>query len=1257
MSNNSPSTHTSLASSSVITVQRGAGQVADSIHIRSASPAEGALLAARALKASAGHKLPSNDPADDNLNTNERWSHSTGSSAPDRRGRSSAARSATEERSWQKSAISPSASPGVGYRVSPHGSPSRFRKPNGDRLGDYLPGKVDIARRRNASGNSTRSATPTLGLGKLPDLKVPMSDSSRAYARSPLSPPIMQPLTPGTAGLTTPSGAAEGNDYFGLGIAVTKDNTPKPGDPTPLSPNHPHYTNRRANFAPQESPNQDKKVMRVTKEKRERDKKTMLSKALEKANTAVLLDNAQNFAAALDAYSDACGLLEQVMERTTGPEDRAKLDAIRNTYATRMEELTVMQNPDAEDGAEKQLPPRPDSNGSDDIVPQLDFLSPVSPLVGPSSVNANNADVSNNSLPPSATHVAHAGGRTRDSFLTDAIREVEGSRTGGFLGPLWERSKSPMSALDENGRSKDALYSVDAPAPLRTPSPQPPQKPNAGATDESGEPGSWLNTIDESDSDSASVHSGKRSSALRRRDLSNGAHKPPTDFDTAFDEAVEAAYEEGYEPDQGDEEQQMMDDIAKDYMDEDFNFNIKSMSSLPRQSDSTAQSRNTLQSSIAGTNRDTTATTLTTLDEDTGVFPRARHQAQSSTSTAQTTGDESGPTSAHLDASAGAIDKRRRLSNASMAPSIEGNISITARRRRAPSTASKRTDMSHRDLDVTPWEAADRAEVTPWETHALTQSEVTPWETQAPSGATPSIMSGATPSIMSGPLKDRRNRLSNGSMRPLTIETASIMSGRRKRATSTSSKKTEHSQRDLEVTPWETAEQRAEVTPWETHAITTAEVTPWEMAPGPSDAKISKLTGARRNDRDPLTSVPSSALSDSGSSMVGDISSPKSRYLRNQKSSLSLRETVSEVEPPLPTPTSTSFSTAYTKRNDSTSHLSQKSLTIVSNGTMPPPLPADGGQQGGFYLFDTTLGRSVDTQPMSSSPRTTKESAPPAPFEPCPDSAILRPFWLLRAISNTATHPRGAYITTRLFMPHEAWLNRSAKLKNLEDKIAACDTLTAALAPLDRVDTLDADAVLEELQKFEEIMERVQTMLMKKLGHEVGVANSMFKEADKASADSPPDGGLKGDKNAKFSWRKLRGKGSVSGVPGMAGNLKGGSGDGISMVTVPMTSFSGVEKKTVQRREALRDAVFEGPHRDYMAAVARLCEAAQVIDQIARQIEDPGLKHSSTTHVGLELSTRHAAEFFGFYICRFLLADIGMLIDKHVKRSTEWVLT
>lgn len=56
--------------------------------------------------------------------------------------------------------------------------------------------------------------------------------------------------------------------------------------------------------------------------------KAMLSKALQKANHAVLLDNAQNFEGAMDAYADACALLQQVMTRSSGEDDRRKLEAV-----------------------------------------------------------------------------------------------------------------------------------------------------------------------------------------------------------------------------------------------------------------------------------------------------------------------------------------------------------------------------------------------------------------------------------------------------------------------------------------------------------------------------------------------------------------------------------------------------------------------------------------------------------------------------------------------------------------------------------------------------------------------------------------------------------------------------------------------------------------------------------------------------------------------------------------------------------------
>ncbi|KAI8719934.1 C2H2-type domain-containing protein [Fusarium sp. LHS14.1] len=70
--------------------------------------------------------------------------------------------------------------------------------------------------------------------------------------------------------------------------------------------------------------------------------KAMLSRALVKANFAVELDNAQNFEGAKEAYSEACDLLTQVIQRTSDSEDERKLRAIRLTYSSRIAELEEM---------------------------------------------------------------------------------------------------------------------------------------------------------------------------------------------------------------------------------------------------------------------------------------------------------------------------------------------------------------------------------------------------------------------------------------------------------------------------------------------------------------------------------------------------------------------------------------------------------------------------------------------------------------------------------------------------------------------------------------------------------------------------------------------------------------------------------------------------------------------------------------------------------------------------------------------------
>jgi len=76
-------------------------------------------------------------------------------------------------------------------------------------------------------------------------------------------------------------------------------------------------------------PNTDPKRIK----KKGPSQKVMLSKALQKANDAVILDNDADIEGAVSAYTEACSLLKRVMSRSSVDEDRIKLESIVCSFA------------------------------------------------------------------------------------------------------------------------------------------------------------------------------------------------------------------------------------------------------------------------------------------------------------------------------------------------------------------------------------------------------------------------------------------------------------------------------------------------------------------------------------------------------------------------------------------------------------------------------------------------------------------------------------------------------------------------------------------------------------------------------------------------------------------------------------------------------------------------------------------------------------------------------------------------------------
>lgn len=207
------------------------------------------------------------------------------------------------------------------------------------------------------------------------------------------------------------------------------------------------------------------------------------------------------------------------------------------------------------------------------------------------------------------------------------------------------------------------------------------------------------------------------------------------------------------------------------------------------------------------------------------------------------------------------------------------------------------------------------------------------------------------------------------------------------------------------------------------------------------------------------------------------------------------------------------------------------------------------------------------------------------------------------------------------------------KLRAVEDKVAACDLLTAALLKLGGVNSLDADAIHEEFQNLEAVMDQVQANLMKKLGNDVGVhhISSLFKDApplvsgvssDKSDAPTQsfhsdvtanaPSTGSFGKASGKSSfnlssWRKLRTKNSSNSLSTSFSSIKDAPKETLTMPSLPMagsgaeeTVFKGNRRSMVARPVVgAADAMkMEGPNSNYMAALARLCEAVQILGEL-----------------------------------------------------------
>lgn len=161
--------------------------------------------------------------------------------------------------------------------------------------------------RRGSSKMSMPGHSPRRGpgLGELPELSLPELRASEMFSIDSVSPHMDLSFTASSH------------------VSQNSTNGSRNATPSYLSDHNGARTSERAG-----SSSADGEVDSDARQNGQ-SQKAMLSKALQKANTAVLLDNAANFEGAMEAYTDACRLLQLVMLQSNGgDEEKLKLQEI-----------------------------------------------------------------------------------------------------------------------------------------------------------------------------------------------------------------------------------------------------------------------------------------------------------------------------------------------------------------------------------------------------------------------------------------------------------------------------------------------------------------------------------------------------------------------------------------------------------------------------------------------------------------------------------------------------------------------------------------------------------------------------------------------------------------------------------------------------------------------------------------------------------------------------------------------------------------
>ncbi|GAA5830077.1 hypothetical protein JCM5353_000700 [Sporobolomyces roseus] len=428
--------------------------------------------------------------------------------------------------------------------------------------------------------------------------------------------------------------------------------------------------------------------------------------------------------------------------------------------------------------------------------------------------------------------------------------------------------------------------------------------------------------------------------------------------------------------------------------------------------------------------------------------------------------------------------------------------------------------------------------------------------------------------------------------------------------------------------------------------------------------------------------------------LLTQIPSNNSRHLPSLSLSSSSSQSNSKKSSVPPTPTSL-FPSSNLGRSNSSSSVGSSTSGRYSDRSLPPPLPSHSHPSAP----STLTGIPSPPNRTAASSRETISSIQP----------VRRPFHLMRLIlatmPNSPSNPSsrssvislvpsqagggGGYLSEKLFVPSQVWSIPGSKLISLDSKLRSMELLLSSLVTLNQAgQSLLSPAlantalssgtggerwVLEEakrfgreLEGFEGVLEGVQNTLSKKLGGLInptggGIGSIISSSSSNGNGNGVGGGtGGGGGEGKEFGVMEKGGREMGSLKDGMIGGGRKGSTAGGQFASWSSKFQRGLDRVTNSNSVSLDSQA------TYVETIARLFKSCQCIDHhlsLLLSSSSSDSQDTTTAYTLLPLAERHrlerqlrrASEFFGTVVCRFVMKDLGMLLDKYVKRGGAWL--